>query len=254
MQEVFYNFFIRFLHPLRVHDFLYKTLRYGTLNFIEKLPVWPGKFKLRRTTFGEVVLISWIFVLIHTIYSVNTMNVGLQIVKFFEKSDLFVHFFSGHFILMKFFSLFSIIVNAAIFPLYAFFYQKFWIHIIGLFLDLYNMKKDNKAIEEVVNSSFVANTFLIIPVFGSFFRNIAAFFFLFAGFRRNLKMDIPQAVLLLSTPLLSLLIFAFLLILWFISVMVLPIKGPCRLQIGFFDDILTCFSFRFYHFHMSSFA
>ena len=218
MQEVFYNFFIRFLHPLRVHDFLHKTLRYGTLSFIEKLPVWPGKFKLRQASFNEVILISWIFVLIHTIYSVSTLNIGLQVFRFLENSDLLMPFLSGRFILIKFFSLFSVIANAILFPLYAYLYQKFWVHIIGYFLDLYNMNKDSKAIEEVVNSSFVSNVFLVIPVFGSFFRNIASFIFLFAGFRRNLQMDIAQAVLLLSTPILLFLIFIFLVVLWLVSV------------------------------------
>ena len=216
MQEVFYNFFIRFLHPLQVHDFLHKNFRYGALNFIENLPVWPSKFKLRQTAFSEVVIISWIFVFIYTIYSISTLNVGLEVAKYFENSDI-MHSISRHFIMVKIFSLFSIIINAVLFPLYALFYQRFWIFITGFFVDLYNMKKDEKAIEEVVNSSFVANTFLIIPIIGSFFRNIAVFVFLFAGFRRNLKMDIPQTVLLLSTPILLILIFIFLIILWFVS-------------------------------------
>ncbi|MCY4524538.1 MAG: hypothetical protein OXB84_07360 [Halobacteriovoraceae bacterium] len=219
MREVFYNFFIRFLHPLQVHEFISKSFRPGTLDVVDNLPAWPGRFNLKKTSFYEFLLISWIFVLVETIYSVSTLNIGLQISRLLKGTSFFMPYLSDQLVLIKILSLISILGGAVLFPFYALLYQKFWIHITGFFMDLYNMKRNDTAIEEVVNSSFVANIFLVIPIFGSFFRTVTSFVFLFAGFRRNLKMNIPQSVLILSTPFVLFLVFIFLAILWFMAVM-----------------------------------
>ena len=125
-----------------------------------------------------------------------------------------VLFLPKQLLLMHGISLLSLVGITVFFPVFALAYNKFWLAVIGFYLDLYKIDRRKQQIEEVVNSSFVSNIFLLIPIFGPLMRNTAVFLFLFVGLSKNLGMTLPQSLLVLLTPLILLLLLLFFILLW----------------------------------------
>ena len=202
MQEVFYNFFIRFLHPVKVHTFFasVKSIHYP----------WIGRKPLRRIQLSEVVLVSWILVMVQTVWFMTAMS-GIH--SFILRQDISL-FLPRQLLVMHGISLLSLVGITVFFPVFALVYNKFWLAIIGFYLNLYKIDRHKQHMEEVVNSSFVSNIFLLIPIFGPLMRNTAVFLFLFIGLSKNLGMTLPQSLLVLLTPLILFLLLLFFILLW----------------------------------------
>ena len=203
-----YNFFIRFLHPFKAYTFLSKEEKHRHIRAVMDMDKDKDKNKdsfqrLSPSNFVEVTSISWALVIIQAIISLLAMNFGFHAFKMlggFESLSIPMLSVQNS-------SFLFLLANIVFFPLFSWIYVRFWSFFINFFLSLYNLKRDDETVAEVIYSSFSANTFLLVPVFGPFCRGLAMLFFLFAGLKCHLQMTVSQSLFVLFSPILFFFIF-----------------------------------------------
>jgi len=189
-----------------------------TLEIVEegKVPVAtesPVEEKV-GVSFQESLTISWIFSIFHATYILIGITMGLNSNQWNENE--WSSLVDGNSFGLTAYSIFSILLNVVLFPLFFWLYGRFWINILRVFSNIFEKIEDedelNERCEEVVANSFTSYTYLVIPIIGDFLHKLTFLVYLYAGLRRNLKLNLLQSVLILLCPLLLILLLFFLML------------------------------------------
>lgn len=214
MLDIFYNYFYFFLHPFKMHTaldaarkgevFRRRSLRLADENESENNDLVDYDYDGMNLI--ELMSVSWILMLINTVYIVVSIYLGLITFNYMSSDEAFTA------ILLPEFSfkaqqivLFVALGQAILYPITMWVYTKFWGVLIRFFANLFEFEGDVvKTSEQVVNYSLVSNMFLMIPVFGEVAKRFSSLIYIFAGLRQNFKFTRLQSVIVISSPILLL--------------------------------------------------
>ncbi|MBC7539688.1 MAG: hypothetical protein H7281_12770 [Bacteriovorax sp.] len=158
-----------------------------------------------RIGYLEIMGISWSLHLIYAFYSIFAMYLGLVSYEYVSHSQSFTHLISDS--VSVTFQKISLMMTLFEVIFYPFLFQlgfKFWAYILRFYAQIFEYTGERSLdveIEELLNSIFAANIFLIIPVFGNVLSLITMAFYLFVGLKAKLNFTGTQAFLVLITPL-----------------------------------------------------
>lgn len=206
MSEIFYNYISYFLHPFKVNSYFREKRQdfYGPFLVDEKIPEERDFLEL---DIYQILIVSWLFFIVHSFYSIFFINIANFLVARFDMGD----------IINPRMMIFTALVQVIFFPLVFWAYAKLWVVIVEFFGNLFNA--DENRIEEIsdqiVGVSLASHIFLLIPVIGAVIRHFAFFIYLFAGLRKNLGLSVTKSLMVILSPLfiLGLLVFMFFLLL-----------------------------------------
>jgi hypothetical protein len=196
MTKILYGYFTYFLHPLQVNNYFRKNredLRSLSTPYLVDDEIY---LKLEEDALNlnlsEVLLVSWVFVIINCIYSLVFLNLGSALLKMVNSPSTY-----GNPKSLIFFTL----AQAVLFPIGFYFFAKICQKIVGFFTSVF--KPEVEDIEEVskqiISVSLTAHTFLLVPILGTFIFYIAFAIYLFGGLKYNLGLrNLPALIAILS--------------------------------------------------------
>jgi hypothetical protein len=167
-----------------------------------------------RIGYLEMMGISWSLHIIYAFYSVFALYLGLKSYEYISNSQSFTHLLSGS--VSVTFQKVSLLMTLFEVIFYPFIFQlgfKFWDFILRFYAQIFDYQGERSLdveIEELLNSIFTANLFLIIPIFGNVLSLITMAAYLFIGLRSKLSFTGTQAFLVLITPIFLMFIFTIL--------------------------------------------
>ena len=165
----------------------------------------------QEISYFELMGISWSLHFLYAFYSVFALYLGVKSYSYFAESGSFSHLVFNS-INAKFQKM-AMISTLFVVIFYPFLFQfafKAWKAIFKFYLNLFQMMDDQFEIktDNILNSAFSANLFLILPIVGKVLSNLAHGFFVFKGLKRNYEFTSLQATLVLLTPLFLVFLFA----------------------------------------------
>ncbi|MBC7714945.1 MAG: hypothetical protein H7177_16485 [Rhizobacter sp.] len=158
-----------------------------------------------RIGYLEIMGISWSLHLIYAFYSIFAMYLGVISYEYVSSSQSFTHLISDS--ISVTFQKISLMMTLFEVIFYPFLFQlgfKFWALILRFYAQIFEYSGERSLdteIEELLNSIFAANIFLIIPIFGNVLSLITMACYLFVGLKAKLNFTGTQAFLVLITPL-----------------------------------------------------
>lgn len=178
-----------------------------SLNLFFKTFLQPTKRLVNgeRITYFEVMGISWSLQMVYAFYSVFALYLGIMSYDYLSSSEDFSHLIFASFnVTFQKFSLFMTLAQVIFYPFIFQFGFKFWTYVLKFYAEIFEYEGErelNIEIEELLNSIYTANIFLIIPIFGNVLSFLTQGYYLFIGLRAKLNFTRPQAFLVLITPL-----------------------------------------------------
>ncbi|MBL6988369.1 MAG: hypothetical protein ISR65_01250 [Bacteriovoracaceae bacterium] len=207
MQQILYSYFISFLHPFKTQKYL------SDLSDNDVETTWRGKIPFLTLNFYEFLGVSWVFVIIKSIYALISLLLEYKAFDFASHSNSLSYLLKPAYYDMAIFQktfLFIILLKTIFFPLSAWIYVKFWGVMIKFASNLFTPERDeqqlHRATAEITNSSLCSNILLVVPVFGEFLEFLYSLFFIFIGLKENLKFSNLQSVIVLALPIFSVLL------------------------------------------------
>lgn len=230
MNQILNNYINACLHPWLTQDLLnerrslkhnFKTPVLGLVEEGGTLPDTIDESELEKNkigvTFHEAMSVSWMFIIFHATYSLIGITMGLNSTSWADEEISYV--ISNASAGLTAYSIFSLLLNVVLFPLFFWVYGRFWINILKVFTNVFEKFDDEDEIrercEEVVANSLTAHTFLVIPIIGDFLQKFSFLIYLYAGLRRNLGLNLFQSILVLMCPLILILLAFFLMLMSF---------------------------------------
>lgn len=175
-----------------------------------------------RSSFVEVLGVSWSLHLLNALYSVAAIYLGILSYEYLSTSKDFTHMlFQTLNVKFQKFSLMSMLFQVIFYPFIFQFAHKFWIFLIKFYASIFEYEEnvthnEDEVITDVVTTSFTTNLLLVIPIFGSVLSSIAQAFYLFTGLKTKLSFTNTQAFLVLITPLFILFLMGILIASYFV--------------------------------------
>jgi hypothetical protein len=165
----------------------------------------------RKLSYLELMGISWSLHLLYAFYSVFALYLGVKSYTYFSGSKDFAHLALESFS-FKFqkITLLTTLFGVIFYPFLFQFAYKFWKGAFKFYANIFDYEDqllEEKA-DEILNTAFSANLFLILPIIGNILSNIALAFFLFQGMKRKYEFTSLQASLVIITPLFLLFLFS----------------------------------------------
>jgi hypothetical protein len=166
----------------------------------------------RKLSYMELLGISWSLHMLYAFYSVFALYLGVRSYTYFSGSKNFTHLAleTLNFKFQKI-TLLTTLFGVIFYPFLFQFAYKFWKGSFKFFANIFDYNYDDEGLEEkadeILNTAFTANLFLIFPIIGNVLSNIALAFFLFQGLKRKYEFTSLQASLVLVTPLFLLFLF-----------------------------------------------
>lgn len=158
-----------------------------------------------RIGYFEVMGISWSLHIIYAFYSIFALYLGVVSYDYATSSQSFTHLISESVsVTFQKFTLMMTLFEVIFYPFIFQFGFKFWAYILRFYSQIFEYKGERPLdveIEELLNSIYTANLFLIIPIFGNILSILTQGYFLFIGLRAKLSFTATQALLVLMTPL-----------------------------------------------------
>ncbi len=158
-----------------------------------------------RIGYIEVMGISWSLHIIYAFYSVFALYLGVITYEQATSSQSFTHLISESVsVTFQKFTLMMTLFEVIFYPFIFQFGFKFWAYILRFYAQIFEYKGEralDTEIEELLNSIFTANIFLIIPIFGNILSLFTQAYYLFIGLKTKLSFTSTQAFLVLITPL-----------------------------------------------------
>lgn len=158
-----------------------------------------------RISYFEVMGITWSLHILYAFYSIFAIYLGVISYEYLSKSQSYTHmFFESMAVTSQKFSLMFTLVQVIFYPFVFQFGFKFLSYILRFFAQIFDYDGDRELdveIEELLNSIYTANIFLIIPIFGNVLSSMTQVYYLFIGLRTKLGFTRAQALLVLMTPL-----------------------------------------------------
>lgn len=158
-----------------------------------------------RITYFEVMGISWSLHMIYAFYSIFAIYLGVISYEYLSNSKDFTHLlFESVNVTFQKISLMMTLFEVIFYPFIFQFGFKFWAYVLRFYAQIFEYDGERELdieIEELLNSIFTANIFLIIPIFGNVLSILTQAYYLFIGLRAKLGFTRVQAFLVLLTPL-----------------------------------------------------
>lgn len=158
-----------------------------------------------RISYFEVLGISWTLHLIYAFYSIFAIYLGITSYEYLSSSQDFGHLlFESVNVTFQKIALMTTLSEVIFYPFIFQFGFKFWAYVLKFYAQIFDYDGDRELeveIEELLNSIFTANIFLIIPIFGNVLSFMTQAYYLFIGLRAKLGFTRLQAFLVLITPL-----------------------------------------------------
>lgn len=158
----------------------------------------------RKLSYLELMGISWSLHLLYAFYSVFALYLGVKSYSYFSGSKDFTHLVLESFS-FKFqkISLLTTLFGVVFYPFLFQFAYKFWKGAFKFYANIFDYEDEmlEEKAEEILNTAFSANLFLIFPIIGNILSNIGLAYFLFQGLKKKYDFTSLQAGLVLITPL-----------------------------------------------------
>ncbi len=158
-----------------------------------------------RISYFEVMGISWSLHMIYAFYSIFALYLGIRSYEYLSNSADFSHLlFESINVTFQKISLMMTLFEVIFYPFIFQFGFKFWAYVLRFYAQIFEYDGERSLdieIEELLNSIFTANIFLIIPIFGNVLSILTMGYYLFSGLRAKLGFTRVQAFLVLLTPL-----------------------------------------------------
>lgn len=226
MKELFYSYFLSFIHPFKIQKILEEG-RENPLLYpeVEKnlfcyhgeiltpaaspdigeniLYPFHKKSFLPRPNLLEFTCLSWLFSMIKAMYGLSAISLGYYLLKWAAvKFSITTSFLKIENMTQNKMVLFFLLLEVALFPLGVYLYFKIWELIIRFFIHLYEIevRNEEKAVEEILSASLCCHIFYIFPIFGEFAKHIASLVYIFSGLRSGLGMSTLQALMVVIAP------------------------------------------------------
>ncbi|MCF8060444.1 MAG: hypothetical protein K9K67_14170 [Bacteriovoracaceae bacterium] len=214
MNEILNNYLHSFLHPWHTQELLRSKRNYNSevesssqLELVEKRESKHISDEV-GVSFEQSLIVSWMFVIFNAIYSLIGIFMGVHLFESFSVSNTFISYSQS---LIGFTSIFFLILKVVFFPLFFWFYGKFWVNLIKIFSGLFEKEGDAEVIGlEIVSQAFTSHTLLVIPIVGLLLHRVINLVYLFGGLRKNLDFSVMQATLVLLCPIFLVLFSVFL--------------------------------------------
>lgn len=153
----------------------------------------------------EVMGISWSLHLIYAFYSVFALYLGVVSYEYLSSSENFTHLlFQSMTVSYQKFNLMSTLFSVIFYPFIFQFAFKFWAYLLRFYAEIFHYEGERDLdveIEDLLNTVYTANLFLVIPIFGGILSTLTQGYYLFIGLRKKLQFTTTQAFLVLITPL-----------------------------------------------------
>ena len=211
MKELFSKYINIFFHPFISHGELRSKrldIDHGqVLSVVEGAEFNRGKVVLDEgdsgeVTFTEALGVSWVFMMIKTFYSLIFIHIGIHFFQYLgDHTEFKKILLPGLQVGSQKLSLFIVLLEVAIFPLFVWIYVKFWSVIIRFFSNLFETPNSEEGVRQVVNYSLSSHFFYLIPIFGELGKHVSSLFLIFAGLKRNLGLNNLQSLLVIVSPL-----------------------------------------------------
>jgi len=176
-------------------------------------------FDGERISYFEVMGISWSLQMLYAFYSVFALYLGVISYEYLSSSKDFTHLvFASFNVTFQKISLFTTLAQVIFYPFIFQFGFKFWTYILKFYAEIFEYEGERDLsieIEELLNSIYTANIFLIIPIFGNVLSFLTQGYYLFIGLRAKLYFTRLQAFLVLMTPLFLMFLLAILIASYF---------------------------------------
>jgi len=223
--DVLYDYFYTFLHPFKQHDSLRKSresqmaggenANLRIANDGEESVIDNGSM-----SFIEIMSVSWMLMMVRTIYSVISIYLGLITYNYMSEESGFSNLLLPQFTFStQKILLFFVLLEAVFYPVVLWLYTKFWGVLIKFFANLFEFEGDTQKVsDEIVNYSLVSNMFLMIPIFGELGKHFSSIIYLFAGLRKNMQLTSLQSVIVIASPMFLLLLLMFLIIIYMVMI------------------------------------
>ena len=156
-------------------------------------------------SYFEVMGISWALHILYAFYSIFALYLGILSFEYLSNSQTYTHLLFESFTLTT--QKISLMMTLAQVIFYPFIFQfafKFWVYLLSFFAQIFHYEGEREIeveVEELLNSVFTTNIFLIIPIFGIVLSTLAQAYYMFVGVRAKLGFTKVQALLVLMTPL-----------------------------------------------------
>jgi hypothetical protein len=168
----------------------------------------------KRIGYLEMMGISWSLHIIYAFYSIFALYLGVISYEYISQSQNFTHLiFDSVTITIQKISLMMTLLGVIFYPFIFQFGFKFWAYILRFYAQVFDYSGERPLdieIEELLNSIFSANIFLIIPIFGNILSLITMGYYLFIGLKSKLGFTSTQAFLVLITPIFLMFLFTIL--------------------------------------------
>ncbi len=228
MKELFEKYIKIFFHPFVSHDELRRkrqdfdhghVLSIASAAEIPRGTVVVDEAESGEVTFTEALGVSWIFMMVKTIYSLIFIHIGIHFFTYLgEHTEFRKILLPGIQVGSQKLSLFIILLEVALFPVFVWVYVKFWSVIIRFFTNLFETPNSEEGLRQVVNYSLSSHFFYLIPIFGELGKHVSSLFLIFAGLKKNLGFNNLQSLLVIVSPLLLFVIAG---LMMFLTVMVM---------------------------------
>ncbi len=221
MTKILYGYFTYFLHPLKVNYYFRKNREDARAHTKPFLVDDEASLKLEEDVlqldFSDVLLISWIFVLINCIYSLLLLNLGATLLRMVDTTGNL-----GEKLGNPRWMIFFTLAQAVLFPVVFYVFAKIWAKIVEFFALIFNPEiEDVESVSsQIVAVSLSTHTFLLVPVLGTFIFYMAFFVYLFGGLKYNLGLRTLPGILTILSPLFFLGFVFFVIILLIVSLIV----------------------------------
>lgn len=230
MNELLVNYINAFLHPWLTNDLLNSRRKQGHVrrespqleliqeeNLVSSVVQEQNEEDKVGVSFNESMAISWVFTIFQATYVIIGVTMGLNTMQWAHE-DL-SHVVDNAALTLTAYSIFSLLLKVVFFPLFFWFYGRFWINILKIFTNIFekfdNENEIDSRCEEIVSNSLTSHAFLVIPIIGDFLHKLSFLVYLYAGLRRNLGLNLFQSILVLLCPLLLILLLLFAMVMSF---------------------------------------
>jgi hypothetical protein len=187
----FHSYLLCLLRPKLVLDWL----KHGIAPYSDQELPFPD--------LAPQISISWAFAVVQGLSRLLMANLIMQLFIHFQNSNNFFFSFidvqDGLF--PYYFMLFSTALDLVFFPIIAFVTVEFWNFIFRTYAGFLKVSGDRDEIaKDITNVALSSNFFLLLPIIGIVFKQLAWLYLLYVGCRHQLGASRVLTILILATP------------------------------------------------------
>jgi len=196
--NIFQSYIHYLIHPFKTHEMFLTPARFEG-------------YKPIRLDVYESLATSWVFILIHALFRIITLNfIILFLVDLFQSS---LGEYSSFINIDQFPSLYFIVLSSILdiifYPLFGFFMIQFWEFIFKFYANLLEVEDNvDQRIQDILSVYFSSTILNLIPIFGAPLQSMASMVLMYAGLRKQLDSSPVLSVCIILTPFLILFVLA----------------------------------------------